>query len=758
MKSSRANANAPSTVQMKLDDSAVNKDKIPAPAELSELMGRSMPGNAYSELGSSREWGKMTGIFSMTFQNIQSLPSLRGKKIQFTTTDGVQKKLHAEPKDLLLHAVSHPSTIFKTLPFWQWDAPVGDESKTKNFFSNVLSNIVMTPNIIYGFTSTMTEIAAKTVGSTLTQPFHYLWKGMKFADEKDPKTNQKLGFFSRLAKSIPSVFTQPFKNIKEGWNKIKKNWSDFATENKDAPLWKKIGKGIGLGIKTVAQTVGLAIAAFPPVSWPLAIAGWAAGQTLLYASNALGYVRYFIDGLTTLAVNAPKALMNDPDKITICKSAAKTMGKSALLLLPTAVILTAAVLIPGAQILPAIAPVMGAKILAACGIGATGAQLASGLINYKFAEANLKKAQALTAASSSNQQIARTIAAKSAVIAQPKLDVEKVPLLASHHPDSPSQAAAPSPKRVAEAEILAPTIIAPATTTAVPTQQILATAAHQSMYVELQNNENMREKIRDLRKAFLHKKPHSSMPGVRAVIADEDHHDAMIPRVNNPVLHHEHLRWNEHQENAWTEYRRSDKHQYISEVMAISNDINPQRILPLAIQDAALRATLKPTLKAGIKQLRAAGAPLNKENLFALVQNEALAQTLADHYKTITRQTITNRYTHANHEYPSDKFIDLAIRQVDGFINMHGARKTLTISAAWDASYVEAILLYAATRNYKCKNKSAFAVSAFSATHVDVFKDLLDKKPYLGNRNSDPKIFVTEEKLAAPTDPRPIQQ
>jgi hypothetical protein len=730
MSNNRAPATPAITVQVRLDDSAVSKDKIPAPAELSELMGRSVPFHAYSDLRSTREWGKMTAIYGMTLQNVQSLPSLRGKQIRFSSESPVRNQ-QGELKDFMTHAVFHPSALFQTLPFWDWEAPTGDESKTKNFFTNLLSNAVRTPNIIYGFASTLTEIAAKAGGTALAQPFHFLWKGVKMSDEKDKNTNKPLGFFSRLARSIPSVFTQPFKNIKTGFQNIKKSWENFSTDNQNTPLWKKVLKGIGLGVTTVAKTVGLAIASIPVVSWPLAIAGWLAGQTLLYASNALNYVRYFIDGLTTLAVNAPKALANDADKITICKSAAKTMGKSALLLLPTAAILAAVIFIPGAQVLPAITPLIAAKLSAAIGLTAAGAQLTSGLVNYQFSVANFKKVQALAA--TSNQQIAKAITSKPAIKAKPVPVTEKTPLLAAF----------PSDATIAEEKIATPIA-----RTVTPIQ---TAAPHHSVLLELQDHENIHDKIRDLRKTFLSKRSSSTIPSAHAVIQDNEHHDTVIPRTHPSFLYHQHLRWNEHQDNAWAEYRRHDTHQYVSEIVTISAGLNPQMILQQAIQDESLRETLKPALKIGIKQLRDTGAAINKTNLFALVQDEALAQTLADHYKKTTRQTITHHYTHSQHEYPSDSFIDLAIRQVDSFIKMHGAKKTLTLSAAWDVSYVEAILLYAASQDCKCENKSTYSIPAFSAAHIETFKDLINKKPYLGHRHADQNKSVLAEIQIMPT-------
>ena len=716
MSSNRTPATPAITIQVRLDDSAISKDKIPAPAELSELMGRSMPFHAYSDLRSTREWGKMTAIYGMTLQNVQSLPSLRGKQIHFTP-DSPARNQQGELKDFMTHAVFHPSAVFQTLPFWNWDAPTADESKTHNVLTNLLSNAVRTPNILYGFFSTLAEITAKAAGTTLAQPFHFLWKGVKMSEEKDSNTNNPLGFFSRLAKSIPSVFTQPFKNIKSRWESVKTSWKDFSTENQNAPLWKKVLKGIGFGVTTAAKTIALAIAAIPVVSWPLAIAGWLAGQTLLYASNAMNYVRYFIDGLTTLIVNAPKALQQDADKITICQSAAKTMGKSALLLLPTAAILAAVIFIPGAQVLPAITPLIAAKLSVAMGFTATGAQLSSGLMNYQFSVANFKKAQ--TMAATSNQHIAKAITNKPAVKTKPTPITEKTPLLAAIPSDANSE----------EEKIAMPAARA---TTITP-----IAAPHHSVFLELQDDENIQDKIHALREKFLLKRTNRTTPDVRAVMQDNEHHDTVIPRTSVRFMHHQHLRWNEHQDNAWTEYRRQDTHQHVSEIVAISADINPQKILEQAMQDDAQRERLKPILKLGLKKLSDTGAAINKANLFALVQDDALAQTLADHYKKTTRQTITHHYTHTQHEYPSDAFIDLAIRQVDSFIKIHGAKKSLTLSAAWDASYVEAVLLYAASQNYQCENKSAYALPAFSTAHIATFKDLIDKKPYLGHRNID---------------------
>jgi hypothetical protein len=726
------------TIRIRLDDAALSKDKIPAPAEISELMGRTTPMNAYSGLVSAREWGKMSAIYGMIFQNVQSLPSLRGKEINFTDK-GPQRNQKADIKDFMTYAVTHPSALLKTLPIWHWDAPAEDESKAANIFSNLLANVVSTPNIIYSFASTAVEVAAKTSGAALMQPFHYLWKGMKLPEPKDSRTGEKLGFFARVARAIPQIFTQPFKNIKTSWEGIKKNWREFAADTK-TPRWKKVLNGIGLGLKTAVQTVGLGIAAFPPVSWTLALAGWAAGQTLSYASNALGYVRHFIDGLTTLAVNAPKALSNDPEKVIICKTAAKAMGKSALLLIPTAAILLAAIFIPGAQILPAIAPAIGAKILATLGITSAGAQLAAGAINYKFAEANFKKAQA---AVSSNQQIAKNIAAKPAVKAKPV--TEKTPLLASKVSDSPS----PSPTSSLKAGRPISTTAAPAPHTPIP---------HYSTFLELHQGENIQEKIRHLRDSFLLKKLNSVAPAISTIIADASPITTAIPSKNTSPATHQHLHWNEHQDNAWVEYKHNDTRQYISELVAVANDLNPHWILTQAIPDAALRGTLEPTLKAGIKQLSVTGKPLDKTNLLALVKDDALAQTLADHYKKATRQIIHNHYTQIDHEYPADNLVDLAIRQVDSFIKINGTQKTISISSAWDANYVEAIMLYAAAKNYKCKNKSAHTIPVFSSAHVDAFKHLIEQKPYLGHRATGQGNAALENRpITHPHGPTPSE-
>jgi hypothetical protein len=746
------------TIRVRLDDSAVSKDKIPAPAEISELMGRTAPISAYSGLVSAREWGKMTAIYGMTFQNIQSLPSLRGKEISFDV-DGPQRNQKGDIKDFMTYAVGNPSALLKTLPIWHWDAPAEDESKAANVFSNVLANIVTTPNILYSFFSTIAEVTTKTAGSILTQPFHFLWKGMKLPDANSGNMGQKSGFFARAAKAIPRIFTQPFNNIRASWQGIKKNWREFAADTK-TPRWKKVLKGIGLGAKTVVQTIGLGIAAFPPVSWTLALAGWAAGQTCLYVSNALNYVRNFIDGLTTLIVNAPKALTNDAEKTIICKTAAKTMGKSALLLLPTLAILLAAIFIPGGQILPAIAPAVGAKILAVMGLTSAGAQLASGLINYKFAEANFKKAQA--AAPSSNQQIVRNITTKPAVKAKPVTD--KTPLLASSNSDSTSNSPVPSPKAStpdakakpvtektpllidvgSDSPDISPASSPKATLATTPTSTTLADQAsasvpHYSTFLELHQGENIQEKIRHLRERFLLTRSNSMAPSTPTLITTEASPIGVAtPAKDTSLAAHQRLHWNEHQDNAWVEYKHNDTHQYVSELVAVANDLNPERILLNAIPDATLRDTLEPGLKAGIKQLSASGKPLNKTNLLALVKNDdTLAETLAEHYKKAMRQTLHNHYTHIDHDYPADKLLDLAIRQVDSFIKINGTQKTLAISNAWDANYVEAIMLYAAAKNYKCKNKSAYTIPAFSSAHVDAFKDLIELKPYLGHRNID---------------------
>jgi hypothetical protein len=719
------------TIRVRLDDSAVSKDKIPAPAEISELLGRTAPISAYSGLVSAREWGKMTAIYGMTFQNIQSLPSLRGKEINFAV-DGPQRNQKGDIKDFMTYAVGNPSALLKTLPIWHWDARAEDESNAANIFSNVLANIVTTPNILYSFFSTIAEVTTKTAGSMLTQPFHFLWKGMKLPDPKSGNRGQKLGLFARAAKAIPEIFTQPFKNIRAAFQGIKKNWQEFAADTK-IPRWKKVLKGIGLGAKTVAQTLGLSIAAFPPVSWTLALAGWTAGQTFLYASNALNYVRNFIDGLTTLIVNAPKALTNDAEKVIICKMAAKTMGKSALLLLPTVAILLAAIFIPGGQILPAIAPAVGAKILAAIGLSSAGAQFASGLINYKFAEANFKKAQAATP--SSNQQIMKNTTTKPAIKAKPV--TEKTPLLASSNSDSPAISPTLSPKAT-----LATT---PISRTAVVAHPAPVSVPHYATFLELHQGENIQEKIHHLRERFLLARSNSMAPSVPTIITTEASPIvAAIPAKEISPAAHQRLHWNEHQDNAWVEYKHNDTHQYVSELLAVANDLNPYQILLQAIPDASLRQTLEPTLNASIEQLSVAGKPLDKTSLLALVKNdELLAETLASHYKKAMRQTVHNHYTHIDHDYPADKLLDLAIRQVDSFIKINGTQKTLAISNAWDANYVEAIMLYAAAKNYKCKNKSAYTLPAFSSAHVAAFKDLIDLKPYLGHRDIDqnkPKI------------------
>jgi hypothetical protein len=94
-----AEAYAPVT----LEDAALSKDKIPAPAEWSELMGRTTPFAAYSDLRSQAEWGKMTALFGMTSQNVQNLPSLRGKNLSFTT-DQFKKDQPAELGRVLISA------------------------------------------------------------------------------------------------------------------------------------------------------------------------------------------------------------------------------------------------------------------------------------------------------------------------------------------------------------------------------------------------------------------------------------------------------------------------------------------------------------------------------------------------------------------------------------------------------------------------------------------------------------------------------
>jgi hypothetical protein len=757
------------TIRVGLDDFIISKDKMPAPAELSELMGRTTPVSAYSGLAkSAREWGKMTAIYGMTSENIQNLPSLRGKEISFAV-DGLKKNQKSNIADFMTYAVSNPSALLKTLPTWQWDAPAEDESKAANIFTNLLANIVATPNILYSFFSTVAEVTTKTAGSMLTQPFHFLWKGMKLPDSTNPYTGKKSSLLTRIAKAVPGIFIQPFKNIQASAQNMKKNWQKFAADT-TTPRWKKVLTGIRLGVKTAVQTIGLGIAAIPLASWTLAVAGWAAGQTLLYASNALNYVRNFMDGLTTFIVNAPKALTNDAEKAIICKTAAKTMGKSALLLLPTLAILAAAIFIPGGQILPAIAPAISAKILAAFSISAVGAQLASGLINYKFVEANFKKAQA--SAPSSNQQIVKNITAKPAI-------TEKTPLLANSHSNSPSNSPASSPKRTTALTKKTPLLAAldpdspsispapspkamlattPVSTIAVPAPEAPVSVPHYSTFHELHQGENIQEKIRHLRERFLLNRASSMAPSTTIITTEASAITAAIPAKDTSATANQHLHWNEHQENAWVEYKHNDTRQSVSELVAVANDLNPHWILLQSISDATVRNILEPTLKAGIKQLSAAGKPLDKTNLLALVKNDdVLAETLASHYKKTMRQTIHNHYTHRDHDYPADKVLDLAIRQVDSFIKINGTQKTLSISNAWDANYVEAIMLYAAAKNYPCKNKSAYTIPAFSSAHIDAFKDLIELKPYLGHRSADQKKPTIENNLAThPTPSSPI--